>query len=102
MKRPHTMEAYIYLVQSALDDIIDLKMSAEYDMEDMGEALGFVGELEVEINKLLSDLKANSYEFKDEDLSLMSIVNAQNDLILPFKNLFSQINNTHRNGLEKN
>lgn len=101
MKRPNTIEAYIYLVQSAMDDVIDLKMSAEYDMEDMGEALSFVGGLEVELNKLLSDLNSGSYKFVDEDLELMSIVNAQNDLMLPFKSLFIRINNTHRKGLEQ-
>lgn len=101
MKRPNTIDAYIYLVQSALDDVIDLKMSAEYDMEDMGEALSFVDELENEVKKLLSNLKSDNYEFKDEDLPLMSIVNAQNDLMLPFKNLFLRINDTHRKGLEQ-
>ncbi len=101
MKRPNTIEAYIYLVQSAMDDVIDLKMSAEYDMDDMGEALSFVGGLEVELNKLLSDLNSGSYKFVDEDLELMSIVNAQNDLMLPFKSLFIRINNTHRKGLEQ-
>jgi hypothetical protein len=102
MKRPATIEAYIYLVQSALDDVIDLKMSAEYDMEDMGEALSFVDGLEIEISKLLSDLKSGDYEFVDEDLSLMTIVNAQNNLMLPFKTLFFRINDTHRKGLEQN
>ncbi len=101
MKRPNTLDAYIYLVQSALDDVIDLKMSAEYDMEDMGEVVSFVGDLEREVNKLLSELKSGSYEFADEDLSLMSIVNAQNKLMLPFKSLFRLINDTHRRGLEK-
>jgi len=99
MKRPNTIEDYVYLVQSALDDVIDLKMAAEYDMEDMGEALSFVDNLETEVTKLLSELKSGNYEFKDEDLPLMSIVNAQNDLMLPFKTLFTRINATHRKGL---
>ncbi|MFV1982353.1 MAG: hypothetical protein ACC657_02345 [Thiohalomonadales bacterium] len=101
MKRPNTIESYIYLVQSALDDVIDLKMSAEYDMEDMGEALSFVGGLEVELRKLLSNLNSGSYKFVNEDLELMSIVNAQNNLMLPFKSLFIRINDTHRKGLEQ-
>jgi len=101
MKRPSTMEAYIYLVQSALDDVIDLKMSAEYDMEDMGDALSFVAALETDVRKLLEELNSTQYNFKDQDLALMSIVNAQNDLILPFKSLFFRINDTHRNGLEQ-
>jgi len=100
MKRPATIEAYIYLVQSALDDLIDLKMSAEYDMEDMGDALSFVDGLEFEVNKVITDLKSGDYEFADEDLSFMQTVNAQNDLMLPFKNLFFRINDTHRKGLE--
>ncbi|MFV2060292.1 MAG: hypothetical protein ACC653_06370 [Gammaproteobacteria bacterium] len=102
MKRPITIEAYIYLVQSALDDVIDLKMAAEYDMEDMGEALKFVNELESEVNKLLLDLKSGEYKFNDEDLPLMTIVHAQNNLMLPFKTLFFRINDTHRKGLEQN
>jgi hypothetical protein len=100
MKRPSSLEAYIYLVQSALDDVIDLKMSAEYDMEDMGEVISFVGELETKVTQLLSDLKDGTYEFKDEDLSLMTIVNSQNNFMLPFKSLFYRINDTHRKGLE--
>lgn len=101
MKRPTTKEAYIYLVQSALDDVIDLKMSAEYDMDDMGAVLSFIGELEKEVTQMLSDIKSGSYEFKDEDLPLMNIVNAQNDFMLPFKSLFMRINDTHRKGLEQ-
>lgn len=101
MKRPNTMEAYIYLVQSALDDVIDLKMSAEYDMEDMGDALSFVTVLENDVRKLLDDLNSTNYKFIDEDLAFMTIVYAQNDLILPFKSLFFRINDTHRKGLEQ-
>ncbi len=101
MKRPNNKEAYIYLVQSALDDVIDLKMSAEYDMDDMGAVLSFIGELEKEVTKLLSDIKTDNYEFKDEDLPLMNIVNAQNDFMLPCKSLFMRINDTHRNGFEQ-
>jgi len=101
MKRPTTTEAYIYLVQSALDDVIDLKMSAEFDSDDMAEVFNFVDNLEVEVVKLLADIKSGSYEFKDEDLPLMTIVHAQNNFMLPFKGLFERINDTHRKGLEQ-
>ncbi len=41
-----------------------------------------------------------SYEFTDNDLPLMEIVKGNDDTFLPFCDLLSVINDTHRNGLE--
>ena len=99
MKRPATMEDYIELVKSALFDVEELRMSVEFDMEFMEAALGFVDPLEKGLRELLNSLENGSYEFVDEDLPFMPLVEAQQNVMLPFKPLIRQINETHRKGL---
>ncbi len=100
MKQARSMQELIEIVEQALFDIEELRMSAEYDYEDMGGALAFAGQLEEQVKTLLAELKAGDHEFKDEDLSFMAVVNAQSDLNLPFKHLLRVINASHRNGFD--
>ncbi|MGW8227550.1 MAG: hypothetical protein ACWGOW_01550 [Gammaproteobacteria bacterium] len=99
VKRPATMEDYIELVESALFDVEELRMSVEFDMEFMEGALSFIEPLEKGLRDLLNSLKDGSYEFADEDLPFMPIVEAQQNVMLPFKPVLRQINETHRKGL---
>ena len=99
VKRPATMEDYIELVESALFDVEELRMSVEFDMEFMEGALSFIEPLEKGLRDLLNSLKDGSYEFTDEDLPFMPIVEAQQNVMLPFKPVLRQINETHRKGL---
>jgi len=99
VKRPATIEEYIELVESALFDVEELRMSVEFDMEFMEGALSFIEPLEKGLRNLLNSLKDGSYEFVDEDLPFMPIVEAQQNVMLPFKPVLRQINETHRKGL---
>lgn len=98
-KRATTMEQFVDLVQQAVYETEELQASAEYDYEDMGMVLEFVNPLLEELRQLQATLRDGSYTFRDEDLSFMTIVEAQHDAALPFKFLLRMINNTHRMGL---
>ena len=98
MKKATSMEELINLVEQALFDIEELRMAAEYDYDEMGDALSFAGQLEAQTKTLLDDLKQGRHEFKNEDLPFMAIVNQQSDLTLPFKHLLRVINASHREG----
>ncbi len=100
VKRPATMEAYSELVESALFDVEELRMSVEFDMEFMEGALAIVEPLAQGLRDLKDAIKDGSYEFVDTDLPFMPIVESQSDLILPFKPVLRQINETHRKGLQ--
>ena len=99
VKRPATMEDYIELVESALFDVEELRMSVEFDMEFMESALSFIEPLEKALRDLLDSLKDGSHEFADTDLPFMPIVESKQNVMLPFKPLLRQINETHRKGL---
>ena len=100
VKRPATMEAYLELVKSALFDVEELRMSVEFDTEFMEGALSFVEPLENGLRGLQNALTDGSYEFADTDLPFMSIVESQSNVLLPFKPVLRQINETHRKGLQ--
>ena len=98
--RPTTMDDYIELVKSALFDVEELRMSVEFDMEFMEPVLAFIEPLEKGLRNLLNSLEDGSYEFADEDLPFMPLVEAQQNVMLPFKPVLRQINETHRKGLQ--
>ncbi|MDX1823353.1 MAG: hypothetical protein R3354_01470 [Thiohalomonadales bacterium] len=100
VKRPATMKDFVELVKSALFDVEELRMSVEFDMEFMEPALAFVDPLEKGLRDLLSSLQDGSHEFTDEDLPFMPFVEAQPNVMLPFKPVLRQINETHRKGLQ--
>ncbi len=66
--RPKTAEAYVELVEQALFEVDELRMSAEYDMDSLGEAMGFLDPLEAGIKKLRASMADGGYRFADEDL----------------------------------
>ena len=92
IKRPQTIEEYI--------ELVDLRASIEYDGEFMEGVAGFVAELEKELKILFTSLKDESYYFSKDDLPFMSLVNSVNNMLLPFKHILRQINDTHTRGLE--
>lgn len=100
LKRPATAKEYVYLVDQALDEVNDLKMSAEYDMDSLGSALKFIPELSNFLQELRDSMADGSYKFGDDDLPFMRIVEYEDDSILPFKYLFQVINETHKKGLD--
>jgi len=101
VKRPQTMKDYIELVDQAVFEVSDLRAAMEYEDDAMSGLYDFVSVLEKELTVLLKSLKEDSYSFSKEDLPFMSAVNTINDILLPFKHLLRQINNTHINGLDE-
>lgn len=98
--RPKTPEAYIELVRQALFEVEELRYAVEFDMDSMGDALGFLDELEARVRELWNSMESGTYQFADEDLPFMKLVERQPDRVLPFKYLLRQINATHRQGLD--
>jgi hypothetical protein len=98
--RPKTPEQYVDLVDQALFEIEDLRLAAEYDMESMGAATEFLGELENDVRALRDSMADGTYRFGKEDLPYVKVVEHQDERILPFKQLLLKINETHTKGLE--
>ena len=99
-QRPATLEDYLELVNQALFEVEELRLSAEYDDEGMANMCGFIDVLEKPLLELRKALEEGSYEFADEDLSFMGAINAQRLEVLPFRGMLRMINETHRKGLE--
>ena len=100
VRRPASMEEYLELIESALFDVDELRMSVEFDMEFMEGAMGFVDPLAKDLRDMQNAIKDGSYEFADADLPFMPIVQSQSNLNLPFKPVLRVINETHRKGLQ--
>lgn len=100
VRRPASMEEYLEMIKSALFDVEELRMSVEYDMEFMEGALSFVDPLDKGLRDLQNAIVDGSYEFADADLPFMSIVESQQNVLLPLKPALRRINETHRKGLE--
>ena len=99
IKRPKTVEAYVELVNQALFETEDLRMAMEYDAESMGN-LPYLEILEPILKDLRESMRDGSYQFENEDLSFMDIVEKESDKTMPFKFLLRMINETHRKGLD--
>ena len=97
--RPTTPEEYVDLVDQILFELEELRIAAEYDMESLGAAMGFVDALEKDLKQLRASMADGSYRFGKEDFPFMRLVEAQDDLDLPFKQLFRVVNKTHKEGL---
>lgn len=98
--RPGTAEAYVQLVDQALFEIEELRMSAEYDMDSLGEAMVFLDPLEAGVRDMRASMADGSYRFEDRDLPFMKYVEWHSIAVLPFRHLLCMINATHRMGLQ--
>ena len=97
--RPKTAEEYVELIDQALFEIDDLRAAAEYDAESMGGVVEFLGHLEGDVRGLKQAMLEGHYQFNNNDLPFMRVVEAQDERVLPFKYLLRVINATHRMGL---
>lgn len=100
IKRPITPEAYVELVQQAVFEISELRSSLEYDADGMDSTMACIDDLEKSVKAVYAAMVDGSYEFADKDLPFMDIVKGKDDTFLPFRDLLSVINDTHRNGIE--
>ena len=97
--RPTTAEAYVELVDQALFEIDELRMSAESDIDSLREAMGFIDPLEAGIRKMRESMADGSYRSEDENLPFMKYVEKHSIAVLPFQHLLRIINATNRMGL---
>lgn len=100
MERAKTVEEYVNLVDQLLDELEDLRMSAEYDMDSLGPALNFLKNLQTQVQAIRNSMADGSYKFGDEDLPFMELVRKTDERLLPFKHLFGVVNETHIKGLD--
>ena len=98
--RARSIDEYVRMVESAIDEAFDLRQAIEYDEEYMAEARGFIDELEIILKELYQSMKDETYEFATGDLAFMAIIDRYHDGMLPFKFLLKRINETHMKGLE--
>ncbi|HEY5601971.1 MAG TPA: hypothetical protein VIM41_02580 [Gammaproteobacteria bacterium] len=92
------MAEFKLLVREAMAEIDDLRASIEYDEEYMGGALGFIDELEAAVKQLYESIENGTYQPKQGELPFMEIVRNADAQLLPFKHLFSRIEETHKQG----
>ena len=98
--RARSIDEYVRMVESAIDETFDLRQSIEYDEDYMAEARAFIDELERILKELYQSMKDETYEFANGDLAYMPLMERYHDAILPFKFLLKRINETHMKGLE--
>ncbi|WP_455207838.1 hypothetical protein [Kaarinaea lacus] len=94
-----SMAEFKILVREALGEIDDLRASIEYDEENMGGALGFIDELEGAVKQLYESIENGTYQPGVGELPFMEIVRNADAQLLPFKNLFARIEESHKAGL---
>jgi hypothetical protein len=102
MKKPATMEEYLYLVDETTFEIGDLIASeAEDEAGDEAEQdldRHFAHPLEEQLKELQETITAGNYAFENTDLPFMATVNEFRKRI-PFVAMLDMINRTHREGL---
>jgi len=96
---PSNLEEYLGLIEQALFEISDLKAVIEFDMEGMESSLGIVEELELDLQRLKTNLSSGEHIYANGDLPYMSKIKKLNYRTLPFKSLLEDINRVHRNGM---
>jgi len=99
MKKPATMEEYLYLVDETTFEIGDLIASeAENEAGNVAEQERVAHQLEQQLKALQETITGGGYQFEDSDLPFMVTVNEfRNDI--PFADMLDMINRTHREGL---
>lgn len=100
MRRPSTADEYVEMVRQAQYEVEELQACLDYDNESLKHLAPFIDTLQQNINKVYDDMKEGKYVFQpNADLPFMEIVNKWGDSI-PFYQLLTVINKTHREGLD--
>lgn len=82
MIRARTTEEYIHLVEEAIYETEELRVAAEYDMESMGAATGFVDDLEASLRELYNSMKEGLVSLPTRTCRIWSC--STNRMINPF------------------
>ena len=99
-ERARTVEEYTGLVDQVIFDLEDLRSTSEFDIEAIEVNTSFVDLLLEEVRALRKSMADGSYLFGRVDLPFMRLVKRSNEKDLPFIQLFFQINQTHKQGLD--
>ena len=98
--KANSLAEFKSLVREALDEIDDLRASIDYDEENMAGALGFIDELDAGVRQLYERIENGDYQPKQGELVFMEVVHNADADLLPFKNLFSRIEQSHKLGFD--
>ena len=98
--KANSLAEFKSLVREALDEIDDLRASIDYDEEFMGGALGFVDELDAGVRQLYERIESGEYKPQQGELVFMEVVRNADANLLPFKQLFSRIEESHKLGFD--
>ena len=102
MNTINSMEEYLYLVDETLFDAGDLLMALSGDGEDGNDEtesdISYSQELETQLTELQQSITDGSYQFADQDLPFMQLLQSHGAQI-PFADRLELINHTHRQGL---
>ena len=96
--RPKTADEYVNLVDEAVIEVDELMACIEFDTEEPGDQLRVLEPLLASLKTLRNSMADGSYQFDNKDLPFMTVANKMSSQ-LPFSQLLSVINDTHRYGL---
>lgn len=96
--RPKTAKEYVRMVEQAIIEVEEMIACMEYEMEDAGSQHGHLDPLLEQLRAMRKMMADGSYEFANEDLPFMPLVNRMGSK-LPIGHLLGVINQTHRSGL---
>ena len=87
------------MVQQALLEVRDLDSAAEFG--EMAEIERLVVPLQHSLTELQEGLDDGTYEFSQDVLGFMPLVEAYDVDVLPFRYLLTSLNRTHTEGLDE-
>lgn len=96
--RPKTVEAYVHLVDQAIIEVEELMACIEFEVDDAGDQLRVLEPLVSSLKALRAGMADGSYQFENRDLPFMEVATKMSSQ-LPFSQLLTVINDTHRYGL---
>jgi hypothetical protein len=99
LRRARSVDEYVDWVRQAVFEVADLRDCLEYELEDLGKPPAFLEPLAAGIRGLMQSMQDGVYSFGREDLPFMDLARRYSDSI-PFHTLLTQINETHRRGLD--
>jgi hypothetical protein len=93
------MQAYRKLVDEALIEVDEMRLTIEYESDGDPSAIVFLQPMAADLKRLAEAMDTDSYDFSDQDLPLVTCMEKHYYDKLPFKYLLDMINETHRKGL---
>ncbi|MGD2055292.1 MAG: general secretion pathway protein GspF [Gammaproteobacteria bacterium] len=99
-ERAHTAAEYAGLVDQVIFELVELRATADFDVDIIDADMSLVERLLEELRELRDSMADGSYLFGRTDLPFMQLLKKADEKTLPFIRLFYQINRTHKLGLD--